>query len=83
MESSNPDLEHMECYVLVICSHGTREGIYGTDGEVISLDNVVSYFDGQHCKLLEGKPKLFFIQACQGGRIYSVLILNSLSLSGK
>ncbi|WAR15184.1 CASP9-like protein, partial [Mya arenaria] len=46
-ESSKMSLRDMECYVCVICSHGTREGIYGTDGGVITLEEVTSYFDDQ------------------------------------
>ncbi|XP_052819900.1 caspase-7-like [Mya arenaria] len=68
-ESSKMSLRDMECYVCVICSHGTREGIYGTDGGVITLEEVTSYFDGQHCPYLMQKPKLFFIQACQGDQV--------------
>lgn len=65
-EASHSDHNQAECFVCVICSHGTKTGIYGTDGKIISLENVTKYFDGNHCKALQSKPKLFFIQACQG-----------------
>ncbi|XP_026541376.1 caspase-9 isoform X2 [Notechis scutatus] len=40
--------------------------IFGTDGQRIPVQKVVSYFNGSHCPSLRGKPKLFFIQACGG-----------------
>ncbi|XP_060586583.1 caspase-7-like [Ruditapes philippinarum] len=67
-EASHSDHSQAECFVCVICSHGTKDGIYGVDGKTISLENVTKYFDGDHCKHLQAKPKLFFIQACQGER---------------
>ncbi|XP_015283422.1 PREDICTED: caspase-9 [Gekko japonicus] len=61
------------CCLVVILSHGcqTRHnqfpgGIFGTDGMPIAVEKIVSYFNGSHCPLLRGKPKLFFIQACGG-----------------
>ncbi|XP_045161198.2 caspase-3-like [Mercenaria mercenaria] len=65
-EAAHSDHNQAECFVCVICSHGTKTGIYGVDGGVIPLENVTKYFDGEHCKGLQSKPKLFFIQACQG-----------------
>nr|XP_056721332.1 caspase-9 [Euleptes europaea] len=63
----------LDCCLVVILSHGcqTRHrqfpgGIFGTDGQPIAVETIVSYFNGSHCLLLRGKPKLFFIQACGG-----------------
>ncbi|KAH3781396.1 caspase-2-like [Dreissena polymorpha] len=64
--SADKSLMDSDCFVCIICSHGTREGIYGTDGEIIPIEEVTSHFDGEHCPQLQEKPKLFFIQACQG-----------------
>ncbi|XP_067658725.1 caspase-3-like [Haliotis asinina] len=55
-----------DCFVCVILSHGTRGGVYGVDGEVANIQEVTDMFNGQNCRTLVGKPKLFFIQACQG-----------------
>ncbi|XP_069096366.1 caspase-9 isoform X4 [Pleurodeles waltl] len=67
------DHSQLDCCVVVILSHGceTRHsqlpgGVYGTDGISVPVERVVTYFDGQHCPTLRGKPKLFFIQACGG-----------------
>ncbi len=50
-------------------SHGSKGVIYGTDGEEINIENeIVQMFDANNCNGLVGKPKLFFIQACQGSK---------------
>uniref|UniRef100_A0A098LZY0 Caspase-9 n=1 Tax=Hypsiglena sp. JMG-2014 TaxID=1550645 RepID=A0A098LZY0_9SAUR len=62
-----------DCCLVVILSHGCESyhiqipgAIFGTDGQRIPVQKVVSYFNGSHCPSLRGKPKLFFIQACGG-----------------
>ncbi|CAL8240830.1 unnamed protein product [Gadus morhua 'NCC'] len=44
----------MDCVACVILSHGLEGGVYGVDGGVVGW------------RSSNGKPKLFFIQACQG-----------------
>ncbi|XP_060115457.1 caspase-9 [Heteronotia binoei] len=63
----------LDCCLVVILSHGCQArhnrfpgGIFGTDGMPVAVEKIVSYFNGSHCPLLRGKPKLFFIQACGG-----------------
>ncbi|XP_028922496.1 caspase-9 isoform X2 [Ornithorhynchus anatinus] len=67
------DHSALDCCVVVILSHGYQAshiqfpgGIHGTDGESISVETIVNYFNGSRCPSLGGKPKLFFIQACGG-----------------
>jgi len=55
-----------DALVVCILSHGERNSIYTSDCILISLDTIKMYFDGQHCPTLVNKPKLFFLQACQG-----------------
>lgn len=57
-----------DCFVCCILSHGIKEGVCGTDGDVISVDEIREPFNGTNCQRLVGKPKLFFIQACRGKR---------------
>ena len=54
-------------FVLCILSHGAKDVIVGTDRKHISIDTITAMFDGDSCPYLSGKPKIFFIQACQGG----------------
>ncbi|XP_048258773.1 caspase-3-like isoform X1 [Haliotis rufescens] len=58
--------DNYDCFVCVILSHGTGGGVFGVDGEVANTQDITDMFNGQNCKTLAGKPKLFFIQACQG-----------------
>jgi len=75
-----------DAFVLVILSHGNKDGVYGTNGArtngepaedagFVLLDEITSFFDGSKCPSLGGKPKMFFIQACQGGDIKLVIFL--------
>ena len=68
METAEKDFSKYDCFVCVILSHGSKEGIYGTDDEVINLDAITSLFRRDECPSLEGKPKIFLIQACRGNQ---------------
>ena len=60
-------------FVLCIAfsTHGdTNDTIYGSDGIDISLrTDIMPIFKPENCKALEGKPKVFIIQACRGDKI--------------
>ncbi|NWX88522.1 CASPA protein, partial [Nothoprocta pentlandii] len=58
-----------DCFICCILSHGESGAIYGKDGELISIRTIMSYFTAKQCPALAEKPKLFFIQACQGQKI--------------
>lgn len=55
-----------DCFVCCVLSHGVKEGVFGSDDGVVSVDEIREPFNGITCKNLVGKPKLFFIQACRG-----------------
>uniref|UniRef100_A0A2K5DMC2 Caspase-8 n=1 Tax=Aotus nancymaae TaxID=37293 RepID=A0A2K5DMC2_AOTNA len=61
MDHSNKD-----CFICCILSHGDKGVIYGTDGHEAPIYELTSQFTGLKCPSLAGKPKVFFIQACQG-----------------
>lgn len=60
------DHGHMDCFVCCILSHGNKGIVYGSDGQEASIYSLSSYFTGLKCPSLLNKPKVFFIQACQG-----------------
>uniref|UniRef100_A0A2K6GC10 Caspase-8 n=1 Tax=Propithecus coquereli TaxID=379532 RepID=A0A2K6GC10_PROCO len=60
------DHNNKDCFICCILSHGDKGIVYGTDGEEASIYELTSYFTGSKCPSLAGKPKVFFIQACQG-----------------
>ncbi|XP_009682550.1 caspase-8-like [Struthio camelus] len=65
-EYSKKDHSKMDCFVCFVLSHGEKDKIKGVDGEFVNIKDLLSCFSGSNCPSLAGKPKLFFIQACQG-----------------
>ncbi len=55
--------------IVVILTHGQRGSLYGTDGNAIEIEKLLSIMNAEYCKNFRGKPKLFFIQACRGGTV--------------
>lgn len=61
--------ERTDCLVVVLMSHGTTEMIHAADNVPLHLDDdICALFNNENCPGLQGKPKLFFIQACRGGK---------------
>ncbi|XP_075567666.1 caspase-8-like [Pelecanus crispus] len=69
-EYSKKDHSNMDCFVCFIFSHGDKDKIKGIDHEFVNIKDLVSCFTGSNCPSLAGKPKLFFIQACQGSGVH-------------
>ncbi|KAG7271021.1 hypothetical protein CRUP_015229 [Coryphaenoides rupestris] len=72
---SKKDHSQFDCCVVIILSHGTEVNhnrfpgaVYGVDGTAVPVQLITTYLNGEHCPSLQGKPKLFFIQACGGGQ---------------
>jgi len=64
-----------DAFVLVLLTHGSQGSIFGVDGDRVRIEDITTLFDGNHCPHLQNKPKLFFIQACQGSEPHNLLIL--------
>ncbi|XP_061578889.1 caspase-8 [Cololabis saira] len=65
-ELSKKDHSQADCVVCCVLSHGVDRGVKGVDGGIVTLKELTSPLDGLNCRSLVNKPKLFFIQACQG-----------------
>uniref|UniRef100_A0AAV2K3T1 Caspase-8 n=1 Tax=Knipowitschia caucasica TaxID=637954 RepID=A0AAV2K3T1_KNICA len=65
-ELSRRDHSDMDCVVCCFLSHGFEGGIYGVDDKSVHIEQLKMFFNGSKCPSLVDKPKLFFIQACQG-----------------
>nr|KAF6373140.1 caspase 3 [Pipistrellus kuhlii] len=63
---SKEDHSKRSSFVCVLLSHGDEGVIYGTNGPV-DLTKLTSFFRGDNCRSLAGKPKLFFIQVTTPG----------------
>ncbi|XP_060113272.1 caspase-10 [Heteronotia binoei] len=73
---SSEDWKDSDCLVCCILSHGKSGEIYGTDAQLIPIRTIMSYFTAKQCPLLARKPKLFFIQACQGEKTQKAVFLD-------
>ncbi|XP_064832986.1 caspase-8-like isoform X3 [Oncorhynchus masou masou] len=65
-ELRSRDHSQMDCLVCCVLSHGLEGCVYGVDGLKVRVRELTEPFSGLECSSLRGKPKLFFIQACQG-----------------
>lgn len=77
--SNKPDLAERACFICIISSHGEQwtevdqrrnkrtmeHAIVGVDGKRVLTKDLVELFSEEKCRDLNGKPKLFFIQACR------------------
>ncbi|KAM8862590.1 caspase-9 isoform 3-T3 [Spinachia spinachia] len=70
---SKKDHSQCDCCVVIMLSHGTEVShnrfpgaVFGVDGQNVPVQHITNYLNGQNCPSLQGKPKLFFIQACGG-----------------
>jgi len=63
---SQEDHTEYNCFICCILSHGVSGAVYGTDGITVPIRDLAVHFKPASCPSLHGKPKVFFIQACQG-----------------
>lgn len=61
---SKRDHTQMDIFVCCVLSHGEKGTVLGVDGESVEIHDLTLPF--AKCHTLASKPKLFFIQACQG-----------------
>ncbi|XP_078616658.1 uncharacterized protein LOC144884959 [Branchiostoma floridae x Branchiostoma japonicum] len=67
-EHGKADHSNYDCFVCVIMSHGTMGKVYSSDDVGIDICELMKPVNAKKCPSLKGKPKLFFIQACQGDK---------------
>lgn len=65
-EYRSKDHRPYDCFVCCILSHGRKGVMFGTDDREVAIRDITSYFSASRCPSLQKKPKVFFIQACQG-----------------
>lgn len=64
------EMDHTDrdCLFIAVLTHGELGMLYAKDTHY-KPDNLWCYFTADKCPTLAGKPKLFFIQACQGDQL--------------
>lgn len=68
MRLSLRDHSQSGCFVCFVLSHGKSNEVYGIDNMPVAIEEILSVFKANQCPTLAGKPKLLFLQACQGER---------------
>ncbi|KAH9409091.1 Caspase-7 [Tyrophagus putrescentiae] len=79
--TKQPELTRTEvipCFVLCILSHGNEKREFYCYDDPLSYSEVLEYFN---VSSLTGKPKLFFIQACQGDKTDRGVLVSSDAVS--
>jgi len=62
------DHSQHDCLIVAVLSHGELGLLYAHD-TAYKADSLWYHFTPDKCPTLAGKPKLFFIQACQGDKL--------------
>lgn len=77
------DMDHSDndCLVVAVLSHGEMGMLYAKDTHY-KPENLWYYFTADKCPTLAGKPKLFFIQACQGDKLDGGITLSRTETDG-
>ncbi|XP_048056547.1 caspase 8, apoptosis-related cysteine peptidase, like 1 isoform X2 [Megalobrama amblycephala] len=65
-EFAERDHSQMDAFVCCVLSHGEKGSVLGIDGDQVPICELTQPF--AECHTLACKPKLFFIQACQGNK---------------
>lgn len=77
---SKQDHTDNDCFACCILTHGEHGQLWGTDAK-FPLDMLFNFFLGDNCSTLVGKPKIFFVQACQGDKLdHGVSVIGADSL---
>lgn len=58
-----------------VCNNRFPGAVHGVDGPNVPVQHITNYLNGQNCLSLQGKPNIFFIQACGGGKATSLAII--------
>ncbi|XP_012944029.1 caspase-7 [Aplysia californica] len=83
--ASSYDHRNADCFACAILSHGDQtwterewdrlgtktrlDLLFGVDGRAVATKFIVELFSDNYCPGLEGKPRLFFLQACRGSKL--------------
>uniref|UniRef100_A0A8D8PZ91 Caspase-1 n=2 Tax=Cacopsylla melanoneura TaxID=428564 RepID=A0A8D8PZ91_9HEMI len=75
-EAASRDFTNVDCFIMAVLSHG-ENGILHAKDTAYKPENLWAKFTADKCITLAGKPKLFFIQACQGDGLDSGVTLRT------
>ena len=55
-------LQHNHALVCYINSFTAKGGVRGTDGQILSIEDITTPFNVENCPVLENKPKVFLLE---------------------
>ncbi|KAL0841921.1 hypothetical protein ABMA28_014153 [Loxostege sticticalis] len=67
-QTAEMDHSDSDCLLIAVLTHGELGMLYAKDTHYKPV-NLWYYFTADKCPSLAGKPKIFFIQACQGDKL--------------
>ncbi|KAK1889614.1 Caspase-8 [Dissostichus eleginoides] len=70
--------QHGDAFICCVLSHGNKGVVLGIDGQPLPIKQITRTFMATRQSPLTAKPKVFLIQACQGGQIHPRVLLNDL-----
>ncbi|XP_067930146.1 caspase-8-like [Watersipora subatra] len=78
-------MDHSDYDIFVCCilTHGEAGKVFGIDCLPIPLYDLLLKFNPYHCPTLKDKPKVFFVQACQGSRVEEEVSIPSIDGPGE
>nr|KAG5690815.1 hypothetical protein BaRGS_010996 [Batillaria attramentaria] len=65
-EMRNSKGRSYDCFAMAVTSHGNNGVIFSSDGQEVKIQELRAIVD--QTKEFHGKPKIFLIDACQGGK---------------
>uniref|UniRef100_A0A182RXU4 Caspase n=1 Tax=Anopheles funestus TaxID=62324 RepID=A0A182RXU4_ANOFN len=68
---ASEDHSQNNCLVVVVMTHGEEENRLYANDKSYKVSKLWEPFVGDACPSLVGKPKLFFLQACRGTKLYT------------
>ncbi|KAI9522424.1 hypothetical protein NQZ68_035764 [Dissostichus eleginoides] len=69
---------HGDAFICCVLSHGRKGVVLGVDGQPLRIKQITRIFMATPQSPLTAKPKVFLIQACQGGQIHPKVVLKGL-----
>ena len=70
-----PEHKNLDSCVVCVLIHGENCELCGVDGKTVSVPECMSYFNREKCPGMAGKPKIFILEACRGGELFSFFFL--------
>jgi len=72
--SKNPGLKNHSSIIFIILSHGNdKKEFFSFDGKSMKIDHLKIHFNNENCPALMGKPRIFIMNCCRGGKTQIIL----------